>query len=125
MNVVRSLSDPDSERSARPSRFSAERSRARQVARERIHARVVHPIDAPRLLRDPLTRRESRALSAIAGARLLVAAAVLHGLVIVAFALVSRAVGEPRTIYPPERLQISIVEPPRVLPPPEPEAPTE
>jgi protein TonB len=125
MNVARRLAVHDSVPAARPSRFSSERSNVRQAARERIHARVVHPIDAPRLLGDPLERSESRALSAIAGARLLVAAVVLHGLVMVGFALVSRAVGEPRTLHPPERLQISIVEAPRALPLPEPEPPKE
>jgi TonB family protein len=125
MNVARRLAVDDSVQAARVSRFSSERSSARQAARERIHARVVHPIDAPRLLGDPLERSESRALSAMSGARLLVAAVVLHGLVMVGFALVSRAVGEPRTIHPPERLQISIVEAPRALPLPEPEPPKE
>jgi TonB family protein len=126
MNVAPGLSGHDGVKAARASRFSAARSSARQLARERIHARVVHPIDAPRSLADPLVRSESRALSAIAGARLLVAAAILHGVVIVGFALVSRAVGERRAIHPPERLQIRIVEPPPALPPPPvPEAPKE
>jgi periplasmic protein TonB len=121
MNLARRLAVHDSVPAARVSRFSSERSSARQAARERIHARVVHPIDAPRLLGDPLERKESRALSAIAGARLLVAAVVLHGLVMVGFALVSRAVGEPRAFHPPERLQISIVETPQAALPAEPE----
>ncbi|MEY4551519.1 MAG: hypothetical protein RL685_7714, partial [Pseudomonadota bacterium] len=89
MNGTPDLPRHDGGRAARASRFSAERCGARQVARERIHARVVHPIDTPRLLRDPLERSQSGALSAIAAARLLVAAAVLHGLVVVGFALVS------------------------------------
>jgi TonB family protein len=101
----------------------------RQATRERIHARVVHPIDTPSLLRDPLERRESKALSAIAGMRLLAGAAVIHGGLIVCFALVSSLVGDHATYRTPERLKVSIVEtppePPPVPEPPKVEAPVE
>jgi periplasmic protein TonB len=106
------------------------RSIQRQAVRERIHARVVHPIDTPRLLRDPLERRESKAVSALTGMRLLAGAATIHGALIVCFALVSSLVGEHATYKPPERLKVSIVEtppvePPPVVEPPKQEAPVE
>ncbi len=99
-------------------RFAAARNTKRQATRERIHERVVHPIDTPRLLRDPLERRDSRVLSAIAGIRLTVAAVVIHALVIVGFAFVGHLVGEQGTYHPQERLTVKIVETPRPPPPP-------
>lgn len=107
--------------------FSATRNTKRQATRERIHARVVHPIDTPRLLPDPLERKDSRALSALSGIRLVIAAVVIHGVVIVGFALVGHLVGEQSTFHPPERLTVRIVEtrppPPVVEAPPEQPAP--
>jgi protein TonB len=105
-------------------RFSAARNAKRQITRERIHARVVHPIDTPRTLPDPLERRDSRALSALAGIRLVVAAVVIHAVVIVGFALVSQLVGEQRTYHSQERLTVEIVET-RRPPPPVEEPPAE
>jgi periplasmic protein TonB len=103
-------------------RFSAARNARRQTTRERIHERVVHPIDTPRLLRDPLERRDSRTSSALAGVRLVVAALVIHAVLIVGFAFVGHLVGEQRTYHPPERLTVRIVEtrppPPVVEEPP-------
>jgi periplasmic protein TonB len=78
---------------------------------------VVHPIDTPRLLPDPLERRDSRTLSALSGIRLVIAAVVIHGVVIVGFALVGHLVGEQTTFHPPERLTLQIVE---TRPPPPP-----
>lgn len=98
-------------------RFSANRNAKRQTTRERIHASVVHPIDTPRLLPDPLERRDSRALSAFAGLRLVIAAVVIHVVVVVGFAFVGHLVGEQRTYHPPERLSVKIVE---TRPPPPP-----
>lgn len=104
--------------------FSGARNRKRQSLRERIHARVVHPIDTPRLLPDPLERRDSRASSALAAIRLVVAACVIHATVILGFALIGHLVGQQRTYHPPEHLNVKIVEtppPPPVVeePPPE------
>jgi TonB family protein len=95
--------------------FSDIRNAKRQSTRERIHARVVHPIDTPRLLPDPLERRDSRALSALAAIRIVIAAAVIHAGVIVSFAVVGHLVGQQQTYHPPERLSVRIVETP---PPP-------
>jgi protein TonB len=104
--------------------FSGTRNAKRQGTRERIHARVVHPIDTPRLLPDPLVRRDSRALSALSGLRLVIAAVVIHAAVIVGFAFVGYFVGEQRAYHPPERLSVKIVEtrppPPVVEEPPVP-----
>jgi periplasmic protein TonB len=95
------------------------RSAKRHLGRERIHAQVVHPIDTPSLLPDPLARRESRASSAILGVRLVVGAAMIHGLVVLGFALFGQLLGEQRTVRVSERLKISIVEPKEPPPPPE------
>jgi protein TonB len=104
--------------------FSAARNAKRQSTRERIHARVVHPIDTPRLLPDPLERHDSRASSALAGIRLVVAAVVIHAGVIVGFAFVGHLLGEQRAYQPPERLTVKIVET-RPPPPAAPEPPVE
>ena len=96
-------------------RFSDARNSKRQLTRELIHARVVHPIDTPRLLHDPLERRDSRAMSALAAIRLVIAAIVIHAGVVVSLALVGHLLGEQRTYRPPERLTVKIVETP---PPP-------
>lgn len=92
-------------------------SARRQSNRERIHARAVHPIDTPRLIPDPLERRESRVSSALSGARLLVAAVALHGLVILSFVVMGNLLGKHTTARPPERLTVNIVESPRPEPP--------
>ena len=95
--------------------FSGARNQKRKNTRELIHARVVHPIDTPRLLPDPLERRESRARSAFAAIRLVIAAAVIHATVILSFAVVGYLVGQQTAYHPPERLSVKIVETP---PPP-------
>jgi periplasmic protein TonB len=95
--------------------FSDSRNTKRQSARERIHARVVHPIDTPRLLPDPLERRDSRARSAFTAIRLVIAAGAIHVAVMLSFAVVGYLVGQQKTPPPPERLNVKIVETP---PPP-------
>lgn len=97
--------------------FAAGRNNKRQATRERIHSRVVHPIDTPKLIPDPLERRDSRALSALSGIRLVVAAIVIHAFIIACFALVGQLVGEQASYHPPERLTVKIVE---TRPPPPP-----
>jgi periplasmic protein TonB len=96
-------------------RFSGARNAKRQSTRERVHARVVHPIDTPRLLPDPLERRDSRALSALAAIRIVIAAGVIHAAVILSLAVVGHLVGQHKAYHPPERLTVKIVETP---PPP-------
>jgi protein TonB len=98
--------------------FSDTRNAKRQNERELIHARVVHPIDTPRLLADPLERRDSRARSALAAIRLVIAAGVIHAAVILCFAVVGYLVGQQKAYHPPERLSVKIVETPPPPPPP-------
>jgi outer membrane biosynthesis protein TonB len=105
--------------------FSDARNAKRQSKRERIHARVVHPIDTPRLLPDPLERRDSRARSAFAAIRLVIAAGVIHAAVILSFAVVGYLVGQQKTHHPPERLNVKIVETPPPPPPAVEEPPVE
>lgn len=105
---------PSARRASLPSRMNARR----QATRERIHAKVVHPIDTPRLISDPLERRESRVSSALTGARVLVGAVAIHGLVIVGFAVVGTLVGKHTVFRQPERLTVNIVEAPKPEPPP-------
>jgi periplasmic protein TonB len=103
--------------------FSDRRNTKRQSRRERIHVRVVHPIDTPRLLRDPLERRASKALSALAALRLAMAAVAIHAALILGFAFVSHLVGQQHVYRPPERLSVKIVETPPPPPPPAVEEP--
>jgi protein TonB len=97
--------------------FSDSRNAKRQSSRERIHARVVHPIDTPRLLPDPLERRDSRARSALVAIRLVIAAGIIHAAVILSFAIVGYLVGQQKAYHPPERISVKIVE---TAPPPPP-----
>jgi protein TonB len=103
--------------------FSGARNAKRQSTRELIHARVVHPIDTPRLLPDPLERRDSRAVSALAAIRIVIAAGVIHAAVILSFAAIGYFMGRRTTYQPPERLTVKIVETPRPPPPPAVEEP--
>jgi periplasmic protein TonB len=98
-------------------RFSGARNAKRQSTRELIHTRVVHPIDTPRLLPDPLARRDSRARSALVAIRLVIAAGVIHAAVILSFAVVGYLVGQQRAYHPPERINVKIVETPPPPPP--------
>ncbi|MEY2933777.1 MAG: hypothetical protein RL033_4526 [Pseudomonadota bacterium] len=106
---------------------AAQRSAQRHASRVRIHARVVRPIDTPRLIRDPLERRESRLLSTLTTLRLLVGAVIIHAVIIISFAFINRLIGSQPVFAPPERLKVDIVDVPRpvVPPPPVEEAPVE
>jgi protein TonB len=104
------------------SRAAAHRAR-RQRARERIHARVAHPIDTPRLLPDPLERRASALRSTLTIARLLVIAALLHGLILSVVFVANQVLASQRRTLPPERLKVRIVETRRPPPPPPVEEP--
>jgi periplasmic protein TonB len=94
----------------------------RQDARERIHARVAHAIDTPHLMRDPLERSDSALRSTLSFARLLMVAALLHGLILTVVFLGNALVGKATTERPRERLQVRIV-PVEKKPPPPPEEP--
>jgi protein TonB len=95
----------------------------RQAARERIHARVAHAIDTPHLLPDPLERADSALRSTLSFARLLVVAALVHGLLLVVIFLGNAMVGKASTERPRERMQMRIVPVERPPPPPPPEEP--
>jgi periplasmic protein TonB len=92
----------------------------RQDARERIHARVAHAIDTPHLMRDPLERSDSALRSTVTFARLLMVAALLHGLILAVVLLGNVLVGKATTERPRERLQVRIVPVERQPPPPPP-----
>src|SRR5690348_9998040 len=93
----------------RPSSNARARQR-RLAARERIHNRVVHAIDTPQLLRDPLEHPTSALRSTFGVARLLVIAALLHGLMLAIVFLGNEAIGSARVNVRPERVKVRIVE---------------
>jgi periplasmic protein TonB len=90
----------------------------RQDARERIHARVAHAIDTPHLMRDPLERSDSALRSTLSFARLLIVAALLHGLILTVVFLGNALVGKATTERPRDRLQVRIVPVEKKRPPP-------
>jgi periplasmic protein TonB len=98
-------------------------SAERQRSRERIHRQVVHPITTPRLLRDPLVRREPGVSAALRGLRLMSAALGVHVGVVLLFAFGARVIGPAATKPPAERLRVSIVHPVAEHPPPPVEEP--
>lgn len=98
---------------------AARARRRRQQSRERIHNRVVHAIDTPHLLRDPLERPSSALRSTLGFARLLVVAALLHGLLLAFVFVANQVIGSSRVVVKPERLKVRIVES-RPPPPPPP-----
>jgi protein TonB len=59
-------------------------------------------------------------ISTLTSLRLLVAAVVIHGIVIISLALINRLIGSQPAFGPPERLKVSIVEVPAPVPPPPP-----
>jgi periplasmic protein TonB len=95
----------------------------RQEARERIHARVAHAIDTPHLMADPLERSDSALRSTLSFARLLIVAALLHGLILTVIFFGNAMVGKASTERPRERMQMRIVPVERKPPPPPPEEP--
>jgi protein TonB len=95
----------------------------RQQARERIHARVAHAIDTPHLMPDPLERSDSTLRSTLSFARLLIVAALLHGLILIVIFLGNALIGSAATERPRERMHVRIV--PLDKKPPPPPAPAE
>jgi protein TonB len=93
----------------------------RQEARERIHARVAHAIDTPHLMPDPLERSDSTLRSTLSFARLLVVAALLHGLILTVIFLGNALIGSATTERPRERMHVRIVPLDKKPPPPPPE----
>jgi protein TonB len=94
-------------------RLLAERAAAKRAsARRRIHARVLHPIDVPHLVRDPLLRRRSRVASLLAALRLLCAALGLHLIGLVVLVTAGRLVPERPRFAPAQPLTVRILETP-------------
>jgi TonB family protein len=90
--------------------YARARSDARRDLRARIHAQVLHPIDTPRLLRDPLYHPSSPIDSTISILKLILAAAAIHGFIILVFWVVNDVMGEREGYKPSERLVVNIVE---------------
>ncbi len=90
--------------------YAQGRSEARRERRARIHAQVLHPIDTPRLLRDPLYHPSSPIDSTISILKLIVAAAAIHGAIILVFSVVNDVMGEREGFKRSERLVFNIVE---------------
>ena len=96
--------------------LTVRRNAKREADRARIHARVVHPIDTPYLVQDPLVRRDSRLISAVTMFRLLVVAVIAHAAAIVVLALISSVMGQSSSHQEGERVSVRIAE---ALAPPE------
>ena len=100
--------------------YAARRKCKRQADRERIHAQVVHPIDTPRLIRDPLARQHSKLISTITTARLLLLATFVYLSAIIFFIIVNRLIGAHSGYRPAQRIEVRVVKTPlpREEPPP-------
>jgi TonB family protein len=85
--------------------------------RKRIHEQVLHPIDTPSLLRDPLFHPSSPIDSTIGSLKLLFTAVAVHGFIILVFAAVTDLMGEKGDYAPPERVVVQVIE---TRPPPPP-----
>jgi protein TonB len=112
-------------------RLRARKAAAKRAsARRRIHARVLHPIDVPHLVRDPLAQRRSRVAAGLAALRLLGAAFGLHVVALIVLVTAGRLVPERPRLSPTEPLKVHVVDMPPVdlasgaPAPAEPEIPT-
>ncbi len=101
--------------------YAESRRQKRQFARERIHVQVLHPIDTPSLLRDPLSHPGSPISGAVATLKLVVAAVAIHGFIILVFAVVNDHVGKTESFKRREAVVMQVVE----TPPPPPPLPVE
>lgn len=95
----------------------------RAEARQRIHARVLHPIDVPRSVRDPLVRREPSLTGAFAGMRWVVVAAAVHVLATVLLVTGSRMLPDRPKPEAAKPLKVRIVDAPAMPKPIEVEPP--
>ncbi len=101
--------------------YAESRRLHREVARKRIHEQVLHPIDTPSLLRDPLFHASSPIHKTIGSLKLLAAAVAVHVFIILVFAAVNDLMGEKSGYRPPERLVVQMIESVPPPPPPLPE----
>ncbi|MET0414258.1 MAG: energy transducer TonB [Polyangiaceae bacterium] len=128
--MLESVREPSSTLSAHVVvRSHAEQAAAKRArARRRIHARALHPIDVPHLVRDPLLRRRSPLASLLATLRLLAAALGLHLFAVIVLVAAGRLMPQrPRfTSAPPLSVRVVELPPldrdPAALVPAEPEA---
>tara|TARA_R110002096_G_scaffold42143_4_gene113692 strand:+ start:121133 stop:122164 length:1032 start_codon:yes stop_codon:yes gene_type:complete len=100
---------------AKPGGYAESRRLEREAARQRIHEHVLHPIDTPSLLRDPLFHPTSPIDSTIGSLKLLFTAIAVHGCIILIFAAVNDLMGEKADFKPQERVTVRVIE---SLPPP-------
>lgn len=99
-------------------RYALARGAKRHADRTRIHGQIVHPIDTPRLLRDPLSHPRSRLAATATVARLINLAIFIHAGVLLIFFVLGGLMGGHNTAPPPERVVIRIVDPPPIEEPP-------
>ncbi len=95
---------------AAPINYAEARHLEREAVRKRIHEQVLHPIDTPSLLRDPLFHPTSPLDSTIGSLKLLFAAIAVHGFIILVFAAVNDLMGEQGAYKPPERVVVRVIE---------------
>lgn len=100
-----------------PKNYAESRRLKRDEVRKRIHEQVLHPIDTPSLLRDPLFHPSSPIDSTIGSLKLLLTAVAVHGFIILVFAAVNDLMGEKGDYAPPERVVVQVIE---TRPPPPP-----
>ena len=101
--------------------YAVAKSRKRAAVRKRIHEHVLHPIDTPSLLRDPLYHPTSPIDSTIGTLKLILAAIAVHGFIILVFASVNGFMGRNAGYTPPERVIVKVIETePEPEPPPAP-----
>jgi TonB family protein len=112
-----SVSTAQKDEVAKPVNYAEAKHLEREAARKRIHEHVLHPIDTPSLLRDPLFHPTSPIDSTIGSLKLLLAAVAVHGFIILVFAAVNDFMGERGDYNPPERVVVQVIE---TLPPPPP-----
>lgn len=98
--------------------YAEARHLEREATRKRIHEHVLHPIDTPSLLRDPLFHPATPIHSTIGTFKLVLTALVVHGFIVLVFAAVNDLMGEKSEYTPPERVIVQVIETLPPLPPP-------
>ena len=104
-----------------PNSYANERSEKRKRARDRIHAQVLHPIDTPSLLRDPLSHPGSRVRGTVDTIKLVAVAAFVHVMIIAVLYAASDLIGESTTERKREVVKVAVVEVPKKKKEPEPQ----
>ena len=101
-----------------PTNYAVAKSLQREAVRKRIHEQVLHPIDTPSLLRDPLYHPTSPIDSTIGSLKLLLTAIAVHGFIILVFAAVNDLMGAKAGFTAPDRVVVQVIETEPVPPPP-------